>query len=143
MKAKSVWVVEQGVYSDYRVVGVFSSYANAELVRAAIATAGEYSDPSIAKWTMDPAVEDLANGRKQYFVLMLRDGTVERSAPHDIGGYNLAGEIRIWERTKAPAYRGQGIPDALQATVWAKDEKHAIKIANEHRTRLIAEGKWK
>jgi hypothetical protein len=26
---------------------------------------------------------------------------------------------------------------------WAKDEKHAIKITNELRTRLIAEGKFK
>jgi hypothetical protein len=26
--------------------------------------------------------------------------------------------------------------------VWANDAEHATKIANEHRTRLIASGEW-
>jgi hypothetical protein len=42
----------------------------------------------------------------------------------------------------APAYRGKGFPDVLNATVWAKDAKHAAKIVNEYRTQMIANGEW-
>jgi hypothetical protein len=30
----------------------------------------------------------------------------------------------------------------MQAKVWAKDEAHAIKIANEHRAEFIARNEW-
>jgi hypothetical protein len=33
---KTVWVIEQGSYSDYRVVGVFTSRENAKRVADAI-----------------------------------------------------------------------------------------------------------
>jgi len=33
---QACWVVEQGEYSDYRVVGVFTSKANAQVVADAI-----------------------------------------------------------------------------------------------------------
>jgi hypothetical protein len=37
---------------------------------------------------------------------------------------------------------GKGIPDALQADVWAKNEQHAVKIVNEKRAQMIANGEW-
>jgi hypothetical protein len=74
---------------------------------------------------------------------MRKDGTTERCEPFEISGYDLAGSVRMWRRTQAPAYRGKpDKPDILQADIWAKDETHAIKIANEHRTRMIASGEW-
>lgn len=73
---------------------------------------------------------------------MLKDGTVERARPEDGICGDLAGEAWIWRRSTAAAYRGKGVPDALSATVWAKDEAHAVKITNEHRTQMIASGQW-
>ena len=76
---------------------------------------------------------------------MLIDGTVERvgmtaNSSYDIGE---AGRYHVWERTKAPAYKGKGIPDALNMKVLAKTSQAAIKIVNEKRAQMIATGEWK
>lgn len=147
----TVWVVEQGEYSDYRVVGVFSSEANARRIAADAINTRAATDAysthmaegaTVAEWPLDPAVEELRQGYSPYIVVMLEDGTIERISRSDVSGYEVAGEVSMWRRTKAPAYIGRDIPDALMATIWAKDETHAIKIANEHRARLIASGEW-
>ncbi len=137
-QAKTVWAVEHGEYSDYRVVGVFTSRANAKLV------ADKIDGASIDEWPLNPAVSELSKGYAQWYVLMLRDGTTERVGCEDeVSPYDLAGNVTIWRRSQAPFYRKTNTPDALQAKVWAKDAKHAIKIANEHRLRMIADNTWK
>ena len=45
-----VWVVEQGSYSDYRVVAAFNNEAAAEQHAAAINTADCWEPASVAKW---------------------------------------------------------------------------------------------
>jgi hypothetical protein len=133
-----VWVVEHGEYSDYRVVGVFSSEEKAQLIANAI------SGSIVNEWTMDPAVDELRQGFHPFIVDMRQDGTVERCDKWEITPYEIAGCVRIWHRTQAPAYRDNpDKPDVLHAEVWAKDAEHAIKITNEHRTRMIATGEWK
>jgi hypothetical protein len=56
-KTVSVWVIEQGEYSDYRVVGVYSTKENAEMVCAKINAHRGYDEASIAEWEMDAGVE--------------------------------------------------------------------------------------
>lgn len=60
----------------------------------------------------------------------------------EVTSYQLTGSVAIWRRSTAPAYIGKGLKDVLHATIWAKDADHAVKIANEHRTRMIASGEW-
>jgi hypothetical protein len=64
----SVFVIEQGSYSDYHVVGVFSTRENAETVLAALKAATEsyYDTPGIAEWPLDPAIDALRAGLKRY-----------------------------------------------------------------------------
>lgn len=138
----TVWVIEQGEYSDYRVVGVFSSAANAQRVAEAINTSQSSTPATVAEWPLDPAVAALNAGHHRFIVWMRRDGTIERSEATEFRGYEPGGDVTIWRRSTAPAYRGKGIEDCLQADVWAADLTHAIKIANEHRGRLIATGEW-
>jgi hypothetical protein len=141
---KSVWVIEQGSYSDYRVVGVFTSKAKAEQIAEALRKSEScYDAPEVAEWPLDPAVAELNAGLTMWNVLMLKDGTVERAQATEFSAYSMGGEVNLWERTKAPAYARKGIPDALHAIVWAKDKKHAIKSVNEMRAQWIATGKWK
>lgn len=142
MKHDTVWVIEQGEYSDYRVVGVFSSAANAQRVADAINVTQFTSPAEVAEWPLDPGVAALNAGHQRFIVWMRRDGTVERSDASEMTGYAVSGDVTIWRRSIAPAYRGKGIEDCLQADVWAVDVTHAIKIANEHRLRLIATGEW-
>lgn len=133
---KSIWVIEDGCYSDYHVVGVFTSLAAAEDIQ-------KITGGSINEWPLDPAVEEVRAGMRLHSVLMLRNGDVEHAEECEPSAYDIGGSHRIWERSKAPAYRGRGIPDALHSHVWATDKAHAIKIVNEHRAELIANGEWK
>lgn len=142
MSRETIWVLEQGEYSDYRVRGVFSSKANAERVRDSVKTS-EYDEITLAEWTLDPIVAELDKGYTLWRVLMLRDGAVEECDQRQPASYNFEGHVWLWPRSTAPAYAGRGIPDALDATVWAKDAKHAVKIANEKRTQMVASGAWK
>ena len=48
----TVWVIETGEYSDYRVEGVFSTKERAEAVNAKVG--GEVSE-----WPLDPAFNEL------------------------------------------------------------------------------------
>jgi uncharacterized protein Usg len=143
----TIWVVEQGEYSDYRVVRVFSSKENAQQIADAINAPRENGyggdRATVAEWSLDPAVHELRQGFTPFLVDMREDGTTERCDRLDVSGYEVAGSVRMWRRTQAPAFRGNpDKPDVLQTIVWAKDDAHAIKITNEHRTRLIASGEW-
>jgi len=142
--SKSVWVIEAGSYSDYHVVGVFSTKENAERALGWLSAGGaEYLyRPSVGEWEMDPAIAELNAGMDQWSVCMDYDGTVERAKVEE-SRYDLNVDIRAWLRTKAPAYGGKGVNDAVEGTVWARDEEHAIKIANEKRLQRIASGELK
>lgn len=139
---KSIWIVEQGEYSDYRVVGVFSSEANAKLIADTINASEICDGASVEERPIDPAVKELNAGMNQWIVWMLRDGSVERCEPYSVSSYQLVGEIRLWERTKARAYYGTETQDCLDATVWARNHKHAVKIVNEKRAQMVASGEW-
>jgi hypothetical protein len=143
----TVWVVEQGEYSDYRVVGVFSLKENAQQIADAINAPRENGYGSggatVAEWPLDPAVHELRHGFTPFLVDMREDGTVERCERWEVSGYELAGYVRMWRRTQAPAFRGNpDKPDILQTLIWAMDAQHAVKITNEHRTRMIATSEW-
>lgn len=128
---KKVYAVSSGCYSDYRVNAIFSTKELAEEFMRLIPDS-DYND--IEVYEVDPNTPDLIKrGYSIWFIHMLKDGTTERVGKSDINLYSV-GDIghRIWERTKAPAYKGKGIPDILTSTVWAKTEQQAIKIVNEH-----------
>lgn len=138
----SVWVVEQGSYSDYSVCGVFSSEENARLVADAI-NKNDSDEATVAEWPLDPAVRELRQGMSQWIVWMHRNGTTERCEAWKISSYELGGSVDVWERSKAITTSYAGKPDVLRATVWARNAEHAVKIANEKRTQMIATGEWK
>lgn len=138
----TVFVIEQGSYSDYRVVGVYTTRRAAEMVCTAINANETWEKAEVSEWPLNPAADALNAGQSQHRVLMRRDGTVEECKRQDIRTYELTGECHIWRRSTAPAYRGKGVPDVLQATVWAEDVPHAIKIVNERRGQMIAMGEW-
>jgi hypothetical protein len=135
----SVWVIERGSYSDYGVLGVFSTEANARLIAARINKGGG-EKATVSEWPLDPAIADLAAGRKKYSVRMEFDGSVLE--PPVRRKDDLWGEtyFSVWERSTATAYKGQGSHDVLQGMVWAKTPVHAVKIVNEQRLMRIASG---
>ena len=142
---KSVWVIEKGNYSDYRVVGVYSPEAGARLVCDRINGEASYAPATVAEWPLNPGVEAINKGLSPFVVWMLRDGTTEQVwMDTDDFEYTLNDKPTIWRRSTAPINKGKAIvpPDCLTARVFAKDDKHAIKIVNEYRTQMIAKGEW-
>lgn len=132
----SVWAIEEGEYSDYRVVGVFSSEANANQVSDLIG--GE-----VSQWLLDPAITELNQGLRIYRVQMQKDGTVDHCECQTFDSYAITTMgVSMWRRSQAPAYKGKGVQDVLSAKVWAKNATHAVKITNEHRAQFIASGRW-
>lgn len=132
--SNTVWVIEQGDYSDYRVSGVFSTRENAERIAAILG-----GDAAVAEWELDPTIADLDAGRTPYVVIMSADGTVEKLAVPHGDGWSPA-YFAPWRRSTVPAFRGQNALDAVNARVWAEDDKHAVKIVNEKRLAMIAAG---
>ena len=142
---KIVFLVSDGSYSEYSVRGVFSTRQNAEEFMAFFKS--EYGDDwnPIEEMELDAALPQLRAGFVPWTIIMLRDGTAERVEQSDLTTSSVASAIEppvLWERTKASAYKGKGIPDAMQATVFATSAEHAVKIANEKRTQMIAENRW-
>lgn len=141
---KSVWVIEKGSYSDYRVVGVYTTKVKADLVCTEINKEGGYEPATISEWPLDPGVEAINHGLLPFTVWMLRDGTAEKVVSMCAGDFEhtLNDKPRIWRRSTAPAYQIKKAADCLTAQVFAKDTQHAVKIVNEYRTRMIAKGEW-
>ena len=121
----TVWLVEQGEYSNYHVVGVFSTRINAEEVAHVINRhAHTYDTATVTERPLDPFMDEWRQGLSPYTVLMRLDGTVVYCVQTD--------PDRVCD--------DRGIcGGGFVATVWARDNQHAIKIVNEHRARAIAE----
>lgn len=138
MENQYIWVIEDGKYSDYGVLGVFSTEQHAQLARQRVGG-------TIAKWPLDPRVHEMRQGYKQYRVQMLRNGDVTQCKEKcQIKDLDVRNDISILEYSRSRYYEQHPPvpPDCMDATVWAKDETHAIKIVNEYRTQWIAEGRW-
>lgn len=118
------YVVTTGQYSDYSIVGIYSTKELAELAAATITDANE-----IEEYELDIAADKLRQGFKPYRVTFDTDW---RSAA-TIRSVHLAGlgiesspAVREWRKV-------------LHVYCWAKDEVHAAKIANEKRAAYLLE----
>ena len=146
---KTIWVIEKGSDSDYWVVGVFSTKENAQVVCDRINKDESYERATIDEWPMNPGVEAINQGHEVYLVWMLRDRTVEKVQCKSEGcdfqwalQWALNDKLTVWRRSEAPAHQGKNVQDCLYGRVFAKDEQHTIKIVNERRTQMIAQGQW-
>jgi len=133
---KTIFVIEQGCYSDYHVVGVYSTRENAEKVLARISK--KWDEPVIAEWALDPGIVELNAGLRQYAVAMRKDGTVEACSR---SSDDFVPESHTCEPRLAMPYGAHEL--RLYHTVWAKDDKHAVKIVNELRMQLLATDQWR
>ena len=91
-----------------------------------------YKEMSIEEWSLNPYSLEIRKGYKPFFVRMAKDGEV----------------LEILESDSTYGFRDTNdnycfdIHNNIYTHVWAKDEKHAIKITNEKRTMAIANNQW-
>lgn len=128
--SKKVYIITRGDYSDYHICACFSTRKQAE---ERLHLYGD-GDAEIEEWDLDKAII-LPEGLIPWCVRMNKnDGEVftARHVPLD--------EFEDRNYITEEKLRGHFWYDTFEIYVLAKDEKHAIKIANEKRTQGIALG---
>jgi len=130
---KTIYVVTDGDYSDYHICGIFSDPEKAE--EAKNLYSGNRDEARIEEYTLD-FIPCYPQGLLYWCVEMDRDGnsTCNRRS---VGNYNIESEC-----PDGFDWQPCGDEKHVMFHMWAKDEMHAVKIANEHRTQLIATNKW-
>jgi hypothetical protein len=124
---KKIYAVTSGTYSDYRIDAMFSSKENAQNFIDAFEK--RYDEFRIEEYELDAVVP---TNKKAYFVRMDKLGNVKEIYISD-SAYSFSKNANIsftFDNTIMNCY------------VFAKDENHAIKIANEKRVFILAENKW-
>lgn len=131
---KYCWVVTQGSYSDYHVVGVYSTKKLAEsFVKSVGARKGE-DGYYIEKYPLDPYEKQLNNGLKVFNCEMNREGSFWLVEPaFDYYGYDEIDSFTSMFDIRDKKFVGK---------IWAKNKTHARKILNEFRVKAIAEGRY-
>ena len=131
-----IYAVSQGEYSGYEIFGLYSTKELAEEAKKLFA-----SDNGIEEYELD-ALPAHRKGLYFWEVAMNRQGDIVPDRRSEAGVV----------RTSVTEYRegNDAYPvdssfrskktDAMRFRVWAKDEGHAIKVANERRAQMIASG---
>lgn len=125
MNKTTMYLVSDGCYSSYRILGVYSTKENAQKAHQLFR-----ADNDIEEYVLDEMPEH-PPGVLHYRVDIDRDGDVKDVRKESVEEFP--------DYTWAPY--GQ-FRDFVHIHVWAEDEKHAVKIANEMRVRLIVLGEW-
>ena len=129
----TVYVVTSGSYSAYGIEIIWSTKELAEEYLA------KYPDGRIEEWDMDNpnAIGMMRGSCFMYCVQMNHDGTIRHIAKGDREYFDIDEEVRIVRNHK----------DHADVYFWmdkiCKSEEHAVKIANDKRRQIIAEGNWK
>lgn len=123
-----LYLVSTGSYSDYTVLGIYSSK---ELANEAIIRFNAGSEAQ--EFTLD-AMPERPPGKLYYHLDMFFNGDVRFIALSSMEDALMTTTYYIQPYT----VEGKKL---IAFKIWADDEKHAIKSANEIRTQLIAENK--
>jgi hypothetical protein len=118
-----LFLVSDGCYSDYRICGIYTTQEKAELARKLYA-----ADNDVEEWEVD-AMPDHPPGLFAFQVIMDREGSVSLVSFYDAEA--------MPNRTWMPSGNL-----GVRFYMWAKDEEHAVKIANERRAALVADNVW-
>lgn len=129
-----VFIVTSGSYSDYGIDAVFSSEELAKKFIESFAVSG-YMSMDIEEWELNPFDEDLKRGRKPYMLRINKEGHAYDIELED-STYGFDCQNR---NQKKPFYDNK---KSLVLHVFADDENHAIKIANEKRVKILEADAW-
>ena len=121
-----VYLVTEGDHSDYHVCCVCSTLDKARRAKA-IYAADDIEELELDKWPEVP------KGKLRYSVVMDKEGNTA-GASH----ISAEGAWNMEEILPVPCFR----KSSYRFTMFARDEKHAVKIANDRRAQMIANNQW-
>lgn len=122
----TVYLVTDGEYSSYNVLGICDTKKQAEYAKRLF-----NSNNDIEEFELN-GLPDHPPGMCMFRVKMDESG-------NNRYGYEFQ-TCQICPTNGAEGWRPYR--QEIVFTVWAKDAKHAVKIANEKRIQLLASGKW-
>lgn len=126
-----VFVVTNGQYSNYRIVGVFSSRDKAsELCPAA---AGEETSAVIEEWELDQLDEKGFLQAVYWTEIGAKTGTIDSEST---GIYSPPAEFKPHRWSEVRLYKLEGYPDKIYAHSVVSQE-HARKLAIEAHQKYI------
>lgn len=127
----TLYVVTEGEYSDYRVMGIFSTEEKAK-------EAATYWNclNDIEQWQLDPEIPN-TDGRYLYCVVMNKDGTL-----HCVQYGGNPSRENSSDLFRDSPYGSGDRNGPIAFYVMGRDEAHAIKVANERRIQLLAADAW-
>lgn len=119
-----LYLVTKGQYSDYSVVGVYSTADKAAAAACVYTDANEIDEIDLDPESPWPV------GLRRYRVWMSMDGAKSSVFQTDPSVVD-----------HQPAVTGYNKSEVL-FHLWASDEQHAAKIASEQRAQMIVAGNW-
>ena len=132
-----VYLVSEGCYSDFTIIGAFSTPEKAK-------DAADYfnANEGIDEYEIDQDAKQRPVGMKAFSVTMDREGNVIKDEwSHNNVIYECSGSDA--DNNVVRPYGGyRGMPTHASFYVWARDEEHAVKIANEKRGALLLSNGW-
>lgn len=127
---KKVYVLTDGLYSDYHIVAIFSAREIAEAALQVVKNKPFSDDPSIEEWEVDSVTpEQLIDGYRIYSVCIDNSGTVKEVKEEDNDRIKELGKIRYEN-------------EAMCVLVLAESERQAVKMADEKRKELAEMERW-
>ena len=129
---QAAFLVTRGDYSDYRVCAVFTEKALAEKYIDSF-KGNSYEEFRIENYALNPYQYELKNDYKPFFLRMTKEGNCTEINVKD-SSYGFEDEDIDF---------GFDVNKNMYISIFAKDETHAVKIANEKRVQLIAGNRWK
>ena len=132
----TVYVVTSGTYSDYHIESVFSTELAAHEFIAAFDSAFHEKDAKVEEYELD------SGSRAER---LKEDGYTLHSVRLARNGDGSVWPCNEWHWQEEPFVVTPAVgraPGYLYGAVYARDEQHALKIANEHRAMMIATDQW-
>lgn len=120
-----IYVVTEGEYSDYHVIGIYDDQELAQMV----VDASKYAEIEVRP--LNPGADQLRQYLRMFGVSMDANGDRARA---DLEHGVVEEEFTMFR--KPPAFRNP--PTHLFGRCWARDKPHAIKIINEKRLIALA-----
>lgn len=132
---KKIYIITEGEYSDYHITGVAEDRETAELLIKNWGR-GQYIIEEYYINSLDDA--KTIQNKTKFEVTMWKNGNSNvMKSNYQEGGFLQDPRFFFWGGMQTG-----GIEVVMELEVWANSKEHAVKIANEKRSRLIASGEW-
>jgi len=128
-----IYLVTTGEYSDYHIIGAYSNNIMAQLCSA-------FFNADIEEYELDANIDKVLEKSKPWKVTMERNGNTSDCECLDgwiQEHHDFDNHARFSNDNKI-----NGSYQEVDIYLYAKNEKQAIKSANEKRVQLIANGEW-